>query len=123
LNILSFYSYFFYSLLFNQKNFEIQYFWFRLKKKNITCLHPSKINTVGKINIVALDKTGTLTQDSLKLKGYIQTKNSKLDDKLSTNIIHTKENINIILSLSSCHSVKLIDEIILGDNHLSFNLK
>jgi hypothetical protein len=64
-----------------------------------------------------------LTQDSLKLKGYIQNKNSKLDDKLSTNIIHTKENINIILSLSSCHSVKSIDEIIVGDNHLSFKFK
>lgn len=85
----------------------------RLRKKNITCLHPSKINTVGKINMIAFDKTGTLTQDSLKLSGYLQFRNLKFEDKILTNINETTE--NVLLSLSSCHSVKKIDEIILGE--------
>jgi cation-transporting P-type ATPase 13A2 len=38
-----------------------------LRKDNLFCISPPKINLAGKINAVCFDKTGTLTADSLKL--------------------------------------------------------
>lgn len=41
----------------------------RLKKKNIFCISPPKINISGKINIMCFDKTGTLTEEGLDTFG------------------------------------------------------
>ena len=36
----------------------------RLKKRKIYCIAPSWVNVAGKVNIMVLDKTGTLTEDA-----------------------------------------------------------
>lgn len=62
--------------------------------------------------MIAFDKTGTLTEDSLRLAGFIENKNSGLEDNLKNSINETSE--HILLSLSTCHSVKMIDDILAG---------
>lgn len=47
-----------------------------LKKKNITCLSEKRMTAAGKVNVIVLDKTGTLTEDGLDLSGF-QTTNVK----------------------------------------------
>lgn len=41
----------------------------RLKKKNIFCISPQRINVAGKLKLVCFDKTGTLTDDGLTMDG------------------------------------------------------
>ena len=44
-----------------------------LKKKNITCLSEKRMTAAGKVNVIVLDKTGTLTEDGLDLSGFQTT--------------------------------------------------
>jgi len=41
----------------------------RLKKKQIFCISPNKINETGRVSVMCFDKTGTLTEDGLDLMG------------------------------------------------------
>ena len=41
----------------------------RLRKQQIFCISPQRVNLCGKIKLVCFDKTGTLTEDSLDLYG------------------------------------------------------
>jgi magnesium-transporting ATPase (P-type) len=41
-----------------------------LKRKNITCVSDKRLNASGKVNIMVLDKTGTLTSDDLDVDGF-----------------------------------------------------
>lgn len=47
----------------------IQFALTRLKKKQIFCISPLKINISGKVNIMCFDKTGTLTEEGLDTYG------------------------------------------------------
>lgn len=47
----------------------------RLKKKNIFCISPQRINVCGKLKLVCFDKTGTLTDDGLTMDGCRECKN------------------------------------------------
>ena len=42
----------------------------RIKRKGINCIDRTKINIVGKVNVICFDKTGTLTEDHLDLFGF-----------------------------------------------------
>ncbi len=42
----------------------------RLKKKQIYCISPPRVNMAGKIGVFCFDKTGTLTEDGLSVLGY-----------------------------------------------------
>jgi P-type E1-E2 ATPase len=37
----------------------------RLKKKQIYCISPPRVNVSGRVSLMVFDKTGTLTEDSL----------------------------------------------------------
>jgi len=39
----------------------------KLKNKGIHCINPSRINVAGRVSIMVLDKTGTLTEDGLSV--------------------------------------------------------
>lgn len=41
----------------------------RLKRKNIFCISPGKINYAGRVSVMCFDKTGTLTEEGLNLMG------------------------------------------------------
>eukprot|EP00834_Sanchytrium_tribonematis_P000725 NODE_14_length_51535_cov_1.125049.p3 type:complete len:740 gc:universal NODE_14_length_51535_cov_1.125049:22194-19975(-) len=117
----------------------------RLRKKNIFCISPNRINVAGQLNIVLFDKTGTLTVEGLKLlgaqesitkekNGVIQTRFDTivaeeksellnhqlttiyLDGWLSTLKSLQEERINpLLLCMASCHSLKSVQSHLLGD--------
>ena len=41
----------------------------RLRKKQIFCISPQRVNVAGKLDVVCFDKTGTLTEDGLDVLG------------------------------------------------------
>lgn len=41
----------------------------RLKKKQIFCISPPRVNVCGRVNVMVFDKTGTLTEDGLEVFG------------------------------------------------------
>ena len=43
---------------------------YRLKKKGIYCISPPRVNVSGRVNVMVLDKTGTLTEDGLQVCGF-----------------------------------------------------
>jgi len=49
----------------------------RLKKKQIYCISPPRINISGKLKLVCFDKTGTLTEDGLDLWGVLEVDQNK----------------------------------------------
>jgi P-type E1-E2 ATPase len=49
----------------------------RLKKKQIYCISPPRINICGKLKLVCFDKTGTLTEDGLDLWGVVEVDENK----------------------------------------------
>ena len=42
----------------------------RLKRLKIYCISPPRVNVSGRVNIMVLDKTGTLTEDGLQVLGF-----------------------------------------------------
>lgn len=42
----------------------------RLKLKKIYCISPPRVNVSGRVTIMVLDKTGTLTEDGLQVFGF-----------------------------------------------------
>lgn len=53
----------------------------RLKKKNIFCISPQRINVCGKLKLVCFDKTGTLTDDGLTMHGCRECKNGEFSSQ------------------------------------------
>jgi cation-transporting P-type ATPase 13A2 len=55
----------------------------RLRKQQIFCISPSRINVSGKVSCCCFDKTGTLTEDGLSLKaiqGYSDSEGGRLEE-------------------------------------------
>ncbi len=46
----------------------------RLRKKGIFCISPPRVNVSGRVNVMVLDKTGTLTEDGLQVYGFRHSK-------------------------------------------------
>ena len=42
----------------------------RLRKKDIFCISPPRLNVSGRVNVMVLDKTGTLTEEGLEVYGF-----------------------------------------------------
>jgi cation-transporting ATPase 13A3/4/5 len=42
----------------------------RLKRLKIYCISPPRVNVSGRVSIMVLDKTGTLTEDGLQVLGF-----------------------------------------------------
>ena len=53
----------------------------RLRKQQIFCISPQRVNLCGKIKLVCFDKTGTLTEDSLDLQGVIPASGGRWGDQ------------------------------------------
>jgi magnesium-transporting ATPase (P-type) len=71
------------------------YFHINLMRKNIFSISDIRMNAAGRMNIIILDKTGTLTEEGLDLYGFQTTKinNSVVE---ITEIEHGAEIYNII---------------------------
>ncbi|CAH6722142.1 vacuolar cation-transporting ATPase Ypk9p [[Candida] jaroonii] len=102
----------------------------RLKKSQIFCISPTRVNIGGKLDVICFDKTGTLTEDGLDVLGVHVVNNApgrkvmRFED-LSRSISdikiggfkdhETNNGPKLIQLMSTCHSLRLIDEEILGD--------
>jgi cation-transporting ATPase 13A3/4/5 len=98
----------------------------RLKRVNIYCISPQRINLAGKVTIFCFDKTGTLTEDTLSVDGYlpIDSVTSKgnsfqsfYDSVKFLAYEQDKESANelFVQCMASCHSLVIIKDKIIGD--------
>lgn len=104
----------------------------RLKKKNIFCIAPTRVNVGGKLDVLCFDKTGTLTEDGLDILGVHPTCNAEgrkeivfgdlisnvsnlIQQSEATSQYDTHSGTSLLGCMSSCHSLRLIDDALVGD--------
>ena len=97
----------------------------RLRKKNIFCIAPMRVNVGGKLDVLCFDKTGTLTEEGLDIMGIHISKpirdrrEHEMTDMFETSaeIMNSKvENSEkIFAAMLSCHSLKMINDEAVGD--------
>uniref|UniRef100_A0A8C3WLU2 Cation-transporting ATPase n=1 Tax=Catagonus wagneri TaxID=51154 RepID=A0A8C3WLU2_9CETA len=87
----------------------------RLKRKNIFCISPQRINMCGQINLVCFDKTGTLTEDGLDLWGTVPTADNCFQEVHSFSSGKALPWSPLCAAMASCHSLILLDGTIQGD--------
>ncbi|KAG0329471.1 hypothetical protein BGZ99_001857 [Dissophora globulifera] len=96
----------------------------RLKRSNIFCISPTRVNIGGKINCMCFDKTGTLTEDGLDVLG-VQCADSETGkfgemmdnaDKMQRAAPSILEKSTPLLyAMTTCHSVKAVNGELIGD--------
>ncbi|RAH48335.1 putative P-type ATPase [Aspergillus brunneoviolaceus CBS 621.78] len=100
----------------------------RLKNHKIFCISPQRVNVGGKLDIICFDKTGTLTEDGLDVLGIrIADKNESFSGLISTIYFDTApladrttiqrdtRHDNILYTMATCHSLRVVDGELLGD--------
>ena len=50
----------------------------RLRRQDIFCIDPNRVNVCGKVKLVVFDKTGTLTEDHLTVSGVLPVTDGKI---------------------------------------------
>ncbi|KAG0049967.1 hypothetical protein BGZ83_005235 [Gryganskiella cystojenkinii] len=96
----------------------------RLKRSNIFCISPTRVNIGGKINCMCFDKTGTLTEDGLDVLG-VQCADSETG-KFGEMLKHVEEmqsapstimekSMPLLFAMTTCHSVKSLNGELIGD--------
>ncbi|VBB88437.1 Vacuolar protein with a possible role in sequestering heavy metals, putative [Yarrowia lipolytica] len=99
----------------------------RLKKKQIYCIAPTRVNVGGKIDICCFDKTGTLTEDGLDIMG-VTLAESNAGRRLFSDLHATTDDLfphkslkgnqaalDMLLTLATCHSLRAVDGELVGD--------
>lgn len=88
----------------------------RLKKQNIFCLSPQRINMCGKTKLFCFDKTGTLTEDGLDMWGVVDLDSDKREFQAVTkDVTDFKTDSKVLNCLASCHSLTVINGDLCGD--------
>ncbi|ODH51733.1 hypothetical protein GX48_02200 [Paracoccidioides brasiliensis] len=102
----------------------------RLKKQQIFCISPQRVNVGGKLNVVCFDKTGTLTEDGLDVLGVrvIRQPDLRFSDLLpkQSAIIPRRSNERdptvdfrahreILYTMATCHSLRIVNGELIGD--------
>ncbi|KAF8929131.1 hypothetical protein BGZ58_009153 [Dissophora ornata] len=96
----------------------------RLKRSNIFCISPTRVNIGGKINCMCFDKTGTLTEDGLDVLG-VQCGDSgtgsfgsmfnRVEDMQSAPDSMHDKCTSLLYAMATCHSVKSLGGELIGD--------
>lgn len=86
----------------------------RLKKGNIFCISPPRVNVCGKLSCIVFDKTGTLTEDGLDV---LHVRSTDSAAQLFGPIHDTADHLpnNFLVAMTTCHSLKMIQGELLGD--------
>ncbi|KAI2643480.1 hypothetical protein GGS21DRAFT_496608 [Xylaria nigripes] len=102
----------------------------RLKKKQIFCISPQRVNVGGKLDVMCFDKTGTLTEDGLDVLGVrlVSRSRKRFDDivsKASALVPYSslaappgdKYDINraALFTMTTCHALRSVDGELVGD--------
>ncbi|KAF4634651.1 hypothetical protein G7Y89_g3450 [Cudoniella acicularis] len=102
----------------------------RLRKKQIFCISPQRVNVGGKLDIVCFDKTGTLTEDGLDVLGVrvTQLPSKRFSDILPNalsllpgaayerdpTVIYDAHKA-VLYTMTTCHSLRVVDGELVGD--------
>ena len=62
----------------------------RLKKSQIFCISPMRVNLAARIKTFVFDKTGTLTEDDISILGFRPVESRESDSKEKLNIVFTE---------------------------------
>ncbi|KAI9173310.1 hypothetical protein H9P43_007441 [Blastocladiella emersonii ATCC 22665] len=100
----------------------------RLRRSNIFCISPNRVNLAGKIDIACFDKTGTLTEDGLDVLGVHlvdpQThkfssllaepedlRTSPADPRASVSSLPTAASVahHALVAMATCHGINALD--------------
>lgn len=102
----------------------------RLKKKQIFCISPQRVNVGGKLDVMCFDKTGTLTEDGLDVLGLqLACRSTKRFEDIVTKAsalvpLHRMENSAddqyhtsraALFTMATCHSLRSVDGELVGD--------
>ncbi|KAH8664325.1 P-type ATPase-like protein [Xylariales sp. PMI_506] len=102
----------------------------RLRKKQIFCISPQRVNVGGKLDVMCFDKTGTLTEEGLDVLGVrlVSRSTNRFGDVVSTasalvtpgNYETTAQNQNdtsraALFAMATCHSLRTVDGEPVGD--------
>ncbi|KAF4585430.1 P-type ATPase [Ophiocordyceps camponoti-floridani] len=99
----------------------------RLKKKQIFCISPQRVNVGGKLDMMCFDKTGTLTEDGLDILGIrvISPDKQRFSDLISKPpLVNYRSRARsgysdavqaVLHTMATCHSLHSIDEELAGD--------
>ncbi|KAI3323123.1 hypothetical protein HD806DRAFT_498036 [Xylariaceae sp. AK1471] len=102
----------------------------RLKKKQIYCISPQRVNVGGKLDVMCFDKTGTLTEDGLDVLGVrlVSRSTKRFNDivsEASALVPHSSlastsgdkydNNRAALFTMATCHSLRSVDGELVGD--------
>ncbi|KAG0036369.1 hypothetical protein BGZ82_004307 [Podila clonocystis] len=96
----------------------------RLKRSNIFCISPTRVNIGGKINCMCFDKTGTLTEDGLDVLGVQcgDSETGKFGELFSrASLLQSapesmrERSTALLYAMATCHSVKSLNGDLIGD--------
>ncbi|GAO17869.1 hypothetical protein UVI_02030330 [Ustilaginoidea virens] len=98
----------------------------RLKKKQIFCISPQRVNVGGKLDIMCFDKTGTLTEDGLDVLGLriVSETDNTFTDLLSRAPLSGSKRVETgnkgamkaaLYTMATCHSLRAVDGELVGD--------
>jgi cation-transporting ATPase 13A2 len=102
----------------------------RLKKKEIYCISPQRVNVGGKLDIICFDKTGTLTEDGLDVLGVrvVQKPLNRFSDILPDALsllpgaayerdptVEYDHHKAVLYTMATCHSLRVVDDEFVGD--------
>ncbi|KAI1002226.1 putative cation-transporting ATPase [Podosphaera aphanis] len=102
----------------------------RLRKKQIFCISPQRVNVGGKLDMICFDKTGTLTEDCLDVLGVrvVSRPGHRFSDLFTTASLlcpgnsHERDpTINhglhkaVLFTMATCHSLHIVDGKLVGD--------
>lgn len=102
----------------------------RLRKKQIFCISPQRVNVGGKLDIVCFDKTGTLTEDGLDVLGVrvAEKSSNRFSDTFQDALallpgaayerdptVEYDNHKNILYTMATCHSLREVDGALVGD--------
>jgi len=86
----------------------------RLRKKDIFCISPTRVNVGGKLDILCFDKTGTLTEDGLDVYG-IHASGPQFETRLTDIKSVGNQHADLLKALVACHSLRVVDGELIGD--------
>ncbi|KAK5098854.1 hypothetical protein LTS08_006232 [Lithohypha guttulata] len=102
----------------------------RLRKKQIFCISPQRVNVAGKLDVVCFDKTGTLTEDGLDVLGVRLVQHPEIRFSDTVEEVHDllppapydrdptvnyRVNKNMLYTMATCHSLRMVDDELIGD--------
>ncbi|KAI1647281.1 uncharacterized protein F4817DRAFT_338035 [Daldinia loculata] len=102
----------------------------RLKKKQIFCISPQRVNVGGKLDVMCFDKTGTLTEDGLDILGVqLASRSAKRFDDIVSKASDLVPSTSLdagpgdkydiaraaLFTMATCHSLRSVDGELVGD--------